>query len=178
MFSVEYELPEDVQVEVQEKRVIVRSGSNEVQREFKAKHVQIRVEGAKIIVETKSPKKSDRAIVRTIMAHIKNMVRGVKEGITYRLKAVYSHFPMSITVEGSKFSVTNFLGEKNPRTMIIPQGVTVEVKGQDIIVTGSDKEKAGLCASQIEQLCRVTDLDRRIFQDGIYIVEKDGKLIK
>ena len=62
--------------------------------------------------------------------------------------------------------------------MKMVEGVKVEVKGQDITLTGVSKERVGLCAAQIEQLCRVRGRDRRVFQDGVYIIEKDSKPLK
>ena len=53
----------------------------------------------------------------------------------------------------------------------------MKVKGQEIIVEGIDKEATGQTAANIEQATRITKWDRRVFQDGIYIVEKAGKPI-
>lgn len=175
MYSVEYEIPDDVQVEAKGREVKVTGDGKETVRLFKAKHVEIKVEEGRVVVFTKSPKKADRSDVGTVMGHIKNMIIGIEKGITYKLKAVYSHFPMTIKVEGGTMLVDNFLGEKNPRRIKLVDGVDVNVKGQDLTITGIDKEKVGLCASQIEQICRVSRVDRRVFQDGIYITEKNGK---
>ena len=51
--------------------------------------------------------------------------------------------------------------------------VEVEVKNKvDVIVTGADIEKVGQTAANIERACRIRKRDRRVFQDGIYIVAK------
>lgn len=179
MFSITYKIPEDVKVEVHGREVVVTGeGGKENRRVFKAKHVEIKKDNGTLTVFTTSRKKRDRADVGTVMGHIRNMIKGIEKGSTYRLKVVYSHFPMNVKVEGNILSVENFLGEKKPRTMRILEGVEIRIEGQDIYLSGIDKEQVGLCASQIEQLCRVSGLDRRIFQDGIYIVEKDGKPLK
>lgn len=116
--------------------------------------------------------------MRTFKAHINNMIKGVTEGFKYRLKVVYSHFPMTVKVQGDEVVIENFLGEKNPRRAKILPGVTVKVKGSEIEVEGIDKEAVGQTAANIEQATRITKWDRRVFQDGIYIVEKAGKPIK
>ena len=54
----------------------------------------------------------------------------------------------------------------------------VKVEGSEIIIESTNKELAGQAAADIEQLTRITNKDRRIFQDGIYITEKDGKKIE
>ncbi len=104
------------------------------------------------------------------------MVKGVDIGFTYRLKAVYSHFPMTIKIEGNQMSITNLFGEKVPRIAPLPwspDDVKVEVKNKvDVIVSGVDIEKVGQTAANIERACRIRKRDRRVFQDGIYIVAK------
>jgi large subunit ribosomal protein L6 len=111
-------------------------------------------------------------MVGTIIAHIRNMVKGVTEGYTYRMRVVYSHFPITVKVEGDKVLIQNFLGESVPRVAKIVGDTKIEVKGQDIILTGCDKEAVGQTCGNIEQACRISKYDRRVFQDGIYIVEK------
>jgi len=105
------------------------------------------------------------------------MIKGVTEGIIYKLKICSSHFPMNVTVSTKEVSVKNFLGEKIPRIAKIIEGVTVKIDGTDLIVEGIDKEKVAQTAANIEQVCRITDKDRRKFMDGIFITSKDGKLI-
>ncbi len=178
MYSKTYEIPGDVQVELIGKEFIVTGAGKENRRTFKAKHVEIKKENNTLMVYTDSLKKSDRADVGTVMGHITNMVIGIEKGFEYKLKVVYSHFPMTIKIENNKMSVTNFLGEKHPRVIKLVPGVDVNLNGQDITLKGHNKESVGLCASQIEQICTVTKLDRRVFQDGIYIVEKNGKPLK
>jgi large subunit ribosomal protein L6 len=177
MISKEFELPEDVQVEVQHNEVIVTFQGKENKRQFKAKHIEIKKEGNKIIVLTKSTKKKDAAIVGTVMGHITNMVLGVKNGVIYKMKVIYSHFPMTTKVENGRFIVDNFLGEKKQRILQLTSGVDIKMEGQDITLTGINKEQVSLTAGQIEQLCKVTGRDRRVFQDGIYIVEKNGRAL-
>ena len=55
--------------------------------------------------------------------------------------------------------------------------VEIKLNGDEIIVKGIDKETVGNIAGRIEQLTRITDRDRRKFQDGIFIIEKAGKEI-
>ena len=67
------------------------------------------------------------------------------------------------------------LGER-PRVAKLPWSPSeVEVKVQnktDVTVSGVDREKVGQTAANIERSCRIKKRDRRVFQDGIYIVSK------
>ncbi|AFL94818.1 50S ribosomal protein L6 [Thermococcus cleftensis] len=174
----EVEIPEGVEVTVENNVVKVRGPKGELERELRYPGVQIFTEDGKVVVFKEFPRKRDIAIARTFKAHIANMIRGVTEGFTYKLKVVYSHFPMTVKVQGDEVVIENFLGEKNPRRAKILPGVTVKVRGQEVIVEGIDKEAVGQTAANIEQATRITKWDRRVFQDGIYIVEKAGKPIK
>ncbi|WP_148882779.1 50S ribosomal protein L6 [Thermococcus aciditolerans] len=174
----EVEIPEGVEVTVEGNTVKVKGPKGELQRELKYPGVQIFTEDGKVVVFKEFPRKRDIAIARTFKAHIANMLRGVTEGFTYKLKVVYSHFPMTVKVQGDEVVIENFLGEKNPRRARILPGVTVRVSGQEVIVEGIDREAVGQTAANIEQATKITKWDRRVFQDGIYIVEKAGKPIK
>ena len=174
----EVEIPEGVEVTVENNVVKVKGPKGELERELKYPGVQIFTEDGKVVVFKEFPRKRDIAIARTFKAHIANMIKGVTEGFTYKLKVVYSHFPMTVKVQGDEVVIENFLGEKNPRRAKILPGVTVKVRGQEVIVEGIDKEAVGQTAANIEQATRITKWDRRVFQDGVYIVEKAGKPIK
>lgn len=171
-------IPEGVSVEVNGNVVKVKGPKGELERELKYPGVKIFTEDGKVVVYKEFPRRRDIAIARTFKAHINNMIRGVTEGFTYKLKAVYSHFPMTVKVQGDEVIVENFLGERSPRRAKILPGVTVKVMGSELIVEGIDKEAVGQTAANIEQATKVRGRDRRVFQDGIYIVEKAGKPIK
>jgi large subunit ribosomal protein L6 len=99
-------------------------------------------------------------------------MRGVAEGYEYRMKVVYSHFPMQLKVEGAAFVISNFLGEKNPRVAKIVGDTRVKAAGDEVVITGINKEDVGQTAANIEQVTKIKRFDPRVFQDGVYIVEK------
>ena len=48
----------------------------------------------------------------------------------------------------------------------------VSVKGEDVTITGINKEHVGQTMANIEQATKIKGRDPRIFQDGIYLVDK------
>jgi large subunit ribosomal protein L6 len=46
------------------------------------------------------------------------------------------------------------------------------VGGDEIVLKGIDRELVGTSAANIEHATRIRDRDPRVFQDGIYIVQK------
>ncbi len=170
-------IPENVQVSIEGNKVTIKCGNKELSREFKYPKITIKKENDEIVVFCEYPRRKDKAMLGTIAAHIRNMIKGVTEGFTYKLKIRYVHFPMKVYVKGDEVIIENFLGEKHPRRAKILEGVTVKVSGEDVIVSGIDKEKVGQTAANIEQATKIKNRDPRVFQDGIYIVEKAGKAI-
>jgi len=116
--------------------------------------------------------KSEKALMGTYKAHLRNMFKGVTAGYKYDMKTVFSHFPIKTSVEGDMFVIQNFLGERFPRKATILPGVKVEVKGDSVVVTGMDKETVGQTAANIERATKVKDRDIRVFQDGVYTVKR------
>ena len=170
MYSKEIILPDIISIEVDENKVKVSGSKGELKREFKlAYNVKIQKKDNNITVVSESSHRKVKALVGTIAAHIRNMIKGVTEGYIYHMKIVYSHFPMNVKVDGDKVVTQNFLGERTPRTAKIVGGTQVKIEGQDVIVTGTDIEDVGLTASSIELSCRIVGYDKRRFSDGIYI---------
>jgi large subunit ribosomal protein L6 len=173
----EVRIPEGVEVTIDGMKVKVKGPKGELERDFShARNVLIRLdedeEGEKVVVEAYFANRRVKALVGTIAAHIENMITGVTKGFRYKLKIVYSHFPVTVKVQGDKVVIENFLGEKAPRIAKILPGVTVKVQKDDVIVEGIDIEAVGQTAANIEQATKVKDKDRRVFIDGIYIYEK------
>lgn len=166
-------VPQDVNIEIEGKTVKVSGPKGELEREFKHFFdIKMEKKDDKVIVSSDSDRRKVKAMVGTIASHIKNMIIGVTGGFTYKMRVVYSHFPVTVKVEGNKVLIHNFLGEKVPRVAKIVGNTKVDVQGQDIILTGINKEDVGLTSSNIEQTCRITKYDRRVFMDGIFPVEE------
>jgi large subunit ribosomal protein L6 len=157
--------------------ITIKGAKGENKRKLFDPKVKIEKKGNSIFVYALNATKKEKKMVRTFGAHIKNMVKGANERFVYKLKVCSGHFPMTVTVTKNEFSVKNFLGESIPRIIKLKQGVDVKLEGDIVTVESTDKELAGQTAADIEQLTRITNRDRRIFQDGIWLIEKFGKLI-
>lgn len=171
-------IPEGVEIKVDGIAVSVKGEKGEVSKKLTGPNVNIEVKDSDVIFSSKKGTKREKRMIGTFKSHVKNMIQGVMKGHIYKLKICSSHFPMTVAAKDSVFEVQNFLGEKVPRKFKIRPGVDIKIEGQEITVESPDKELAGLTAAAIEQLCRITNRDRRIFQDGIYIIEKSEKEVE
>jgi len=169
------EIPTGVYVEVDGLRIKIKGPKGEVSRDFShAIGINVSVRDNKVVIEAFKANRKLKALVGTIAAHIRNMIVGVTKGYRYKLKIVYSHFPITVTVDDKNkiVRIKNFLGEKADRVAKIYGNVKVRVEGNDVIVEGVDIEELGLTAASIERATKIRDLDRRVFADGIYIYER------
>ncbi len=169
-----FEIPENVNVELTDRKVLVKGPKGQIERDFNDprynKSVSIEKDGSTITINSVSEKRKIKAMVGTVNAHINNMCKGVVEGVEYRMKIFYSHFPITVETKGGKVLIKNFLGEKSIRVANIFGKTKVDIKKDEVILTGINKEEVGLTASNIERACRLSNRDRRIFFDGIYLV--------
>ena len=172
--NMEYEItvPKDVQVEVALPMVKFSGPNGRIEKKFISKNIDIKFEGGSLILFSPNATKREKKLMNTFKAHMIHMIVGVIEGHSYKLKVCSGHFPMTVTLKGKTIEVKNYLGENKPRTINLKEGADVKVDGDEITVNSPNKEIAGQVAADIEQITRLTDRDRRIFQDGIYIVEK------
>lgn len=155
----------------------IKGPKGEVKRTLIDPSMQVSVKDNSVLINSKGATRREKAKVFSVKAHVKNMFIGVTEAHVYKLKICAGHFPMNVAFQNKVLIVKNFLGEKYPRTLEVLDSVDVKVDGTDITVSSVDVEVAGRTAASIEQLTRITNRDLRIFQDGIYIVDKRGKQI-
>jgi len=164
------ELPEGVTATFENNVLTIKGEKGEISRTFSHPKITVKLNGNNIEITSQNVRRKDKALIYTFNAHISNMIKGVTEGFEYHMKTVFSHFPIKTSVEEGFFVIQNFLGERSPRKAKILEGVTVEAKGEETIVTGIDKEKVGQTVANIERATRVKNRDIRVFQDGVYLV--------
>ncbi len=175
MLRTEIQLPESADASTDRFDLTVEGPEGSVTRRLWYPGVTVSVEDGAVLIEAESEDAQTKATVGTFQSHVENMLHGVTEGFEYRMQIHYSHFPMQVSVEDDAVVIQNFLGEKAPRRAPIRGATDVTVDGEEIVLTGPDKEAVGQTAGEIEQLTRVPDKDTRVFQDGVYIVEKPGR---
>ena len=174
----ELDLPNDVTVSLSESILTVKGPKGEVIKDIKKYKVSVKIDSKKMILESGKATKKNKKMLGTLTSQVKNMFKGVLQNHTYILKICSGHFPMNVSAANNRLSIKNFLGEKTPRILELKNGADVKVEGGLIYITSPNKEIAGQVSADIEQLTRRPGYDTRIFQDGIYLVNKDGKELK
>ena len=172
MTSTTITLPDDVSATVDHLDLTVEGPDGSVSRRLWYPDIDVSVDDGEVVIATDAEDAKTTATVGTFESHVRNMVHGVTDGWEYKMEVHYAHFPMQVDVEGDEVVIENFLGEKAARRTPIRGDTEVQIDGEEITLTGSDKEAVGQTAADIEQLTKVTDKDNRVFQDGVYIVEK------
>jgi large subunit ribosomal protein L6 len=178
--SIEYfqevEIPENVKITIENNKIIAEGPKGKTSKEIKHfelnKTIFMKIENNKFIAYSTKDKRRYRAMVGTIVAHVRNLIDGVTRGFCYKMKIVYSHFPIKVEIKENKVYIYNFLGERTARIAEIVGNVKVEIKENYLYVKGINVEEVGQTCNNIEQAVRITSWDRRIFQDGIFLVEK------
>jgi large subunit ribosomal protein L6 len=170
------EIPNDVQAELQNFKVTIKGPKGSLEKDFYSslfkKDIAMQKNENKIMISTKSKRRKVKAMIGTMDSIINNMIAGVKEAYTAKLKIVYMHFPFTVKVNGKEVLVNNFLGEKTARKTRVLGDCKVEIQGDEITVTGISKEDVGQTAAKLEHATWIKKRDRRVFQDGMFITKK------
>ncbi|KAL9973543.1 hypothetical protein ACROYT_G020013 [Oculina patagonica] len=171
------EIPENVTIKLRGREVTIKGPRGTLVRNFNHLKLELVLVGKKKLrVDVWFAKRKELACVKTICTHIENMIKGVIYGFRYKMKAVYAHFPINITVsEGNTLvEIRNFLGEKYIRRVRMRPGVTCtnSTVKDEIILEGNDIELVSNSAALIKQSATVKNKDIRMFLDGIYVSDK------
>ena len=173
----EIEIPAGVEAEINETILKVSGPEGESEKKFSIDNLEFKKENNKIIIGNKKATKKEKKLMNTIASHIKNMIKGVQEKFEYQLKICFSHFPITVEIKDKEAIIKNFLGEKIPRKTKILEGVEVEIDKDIIKIISVNKELAGQVAANFEIATKIRNRDKRVFQDGIFIINKAGKEI-
>ena len=174
VLMVDLEVPSDALVKIEDSRVTVTGPKGSLNRVMAYPGIKIEAKEGRVVISSKDKKRTVKAVIGTFSAHIKNMINGVTKGFTYRLKVVYAHFPLTVKPAGDVVAIDNFLGEKTPRKSSVVGSSSVSVKGDIVTVSGINLEDVSQTAANIELATKISGRDRRVFQDGVYIISKEG----
>lgn len=169
------EVAEGIKMSLQYSTVIVEGPLGRLSKDFSHTGLKLVLENNVLKILSVNKGKRFKAMVGTVTKLVRNMMEGVLHGYEAKLKIVYSHFPVTVKYNKSTgtVSIHNFLGEKSPRFFKVPfPNVDIHVSGQDITVTGLDRNEIAQVAAMFESATRIRNKDPRVYIDGIYVVEK------
>jgi large subunit ribosomal protein L6 len=141
-------IPEKVTVEVADSVVRVKGPKGELEQRF-LPVVEVKVEGANVVVERKGETKPHRAahgLTRTLVA---NMVEGVSKG--FRKSLEIQGVGYRAAKAGNNLNLT--LGYSHPVSYPAPEGIAFALEGTTKIhIEGIDKQRVGQVAAEIRDL--------------------------
>jgi large subunit ribosomal protein L9e len=176
----ELDIPEGITVAIKSRLITVKGPRGTLTKNVRHVDMDIRLLKGKTNKVTLAVWQGGRkhvACLRTIKSLITNMITGVTKGFSYKMRAVYAHFPINCIIqeEGRAVEIRNFLGEKTVRHVKMLEGVTIEeskAQKDELLLIGNDIENVSQSAASIQGICRVRNKDIRKFLDGIYVSEK------
>ena len=172
----EVTIPENVKI-IQEGNIIIVEGKNgKIKKDFTKIPIKLVFEENKIMIHPPGQRRKDLALINTVKSIISSMIKGVETGFTYKLKIIFSHFPISVKVKDKKVIVENYFGERSSRISKIVGDTKVEISGEDVIVKGPSLEDVSQTATNIESSTKIKNKDQRVFLDGVYVYAKQDGL--
>lgn len=171
MVNMIVETPAGVQVEIKGNEIVVKGSLGSNTRKFNDALLKLTKDGNKVNIE---PAGKDALAKKSMMAErafakeLNNDIAGVQKHFEKNMQTVFAHFPITVEVKGDTVLIKNLIGERAPRTSKIVGTTKVEVKGQNIRVYGTSLDDVSQTAANMRIACKIPKKDSRIFQDGIY----------
>ncbi|GJJ07435.1 hypothetical protein Clacol_001637 [Clathrus columnatus] len=183
----ELTIPEGVNLSIKSRVIEVEGPRGRLTKNVRHVNMDIQIVKSKsntVILSVWQGSRKHVACLRTIKSMIQNMITGVTKGFSYKMRAVYAHFPINCIIQesGKALEIRNFLGEK-VRTSFLKglqfvmtrliqivrhvnmlDGVVVsESKAQkdELILEGNDIDNVSQSAASIQGACRVRNKDIR-----------------
>jgi large subunit ribosomal protein L6 len=164
-------IPEGVKVSTSGDMVLTSGKLGSNSRRFNMAYIDVKVNGSAIEIQTTDSKKLAKAalkIAKAFASELRNDMEGVQEGFTIKMSVVFSHFPLTLEASGDKVIIKNMVGERHPRYSGIVGKTKVEIKGNDVTISGTSKDDVSQTAANLRKASKIRKKDERIFQDGVY----------
>ena len=139
-------VPAGVTVTINGNVVEVKGAKGTLTQEFHPE-IMIAMEGNVINVTRPSDNKNHRALHGLTRTLINNMIIGVTEG--YKKELEINGIGYRADVKNNVLTMK--IGFSHDVVMDAPEGVTVEVNGNKVTVSGADKQKVGQFAAEIRE---------------------------
>ena len=139
-------IPAGVEVKLDGSTVTVKGPKATLTREVHP-NMTVKIEGDEIIVERPDDQKQNRALHGLTRSLIANMVEGSNTGFSKVLEV--NGVGYRAAVQGKTLVLT--VGYSHPVEMEIPEGLSAEVNGNKITISGADKQKVGQFAAEVRE---------------------------
>ena len=137
-------LPAGVEASLKDNKITVKGPKGALERILESS-ISVSIDGTIINVSRPNDLKRNKALHGLTRTLINNMVVGVSTG--YKKTLEINGVGYRAAKSGNKLTLN--LGYSHPVEMQDPDGITSEVEGNKIIISGIDKEKVGQFAADI-----------------------------
>ncbi len=142
-------IPDGVKVNLSGNTVSVEGPKGKLSMEIHP-DMKVEVDDKEKVIRVSRPteRSHHKALHGTTAALIRNMVKGVSEGFTKVLELHGLGYRASM--KGNALELN--LGKSHPDIYPVPEGIKIEVKGNEIHISGIDKQRVGQVAAEIRHL--------------------------
>lgn len=140
-------LPPEVKVKIEEGKVLVSGPKGNLEL-FLAPKMRVKQSDEELLVECGDKSQKGRSLHGATRALVANMVKGVSEG--FRKELELSGVGYRAQLEAGDLNLA--IGFSHPVKFKPPEGITMAVKENKIIIEGADKQLVGEVASKIRIL--------------------------
>ena len=174
--AFEVDIPSGVTAAFGDNMLSIQGKLGTIKKDITKLPVDIMIKGNRVVIRPYGSRKKDRAISNTCKSLITNMIKGVENGYTYKLKIVYAHFPISVKVKDREVHVDNFFGERSSRvSQIVGELTKVSVSGEDVIVQGPSLENVSQTAEISNLLLRLSKKIKGYFWTDFTFIRAETK---
>ena len=165
------EIPKGTTVELSGNEMVVKGAKGELTMNVHSA-VKVVVGDDGVQVDKAHNAAIAKAMWGTTVRLIENMITGVSKGFEKKLELEGVGFRMAL--KGKQVDLA--LGFSHPVLVDIPEGLEVVIDGQNMTISGIDKQKVGQFAANIRALKPVEPYKGKGFKyEGEYVQRKEGK---
>lgn len=138
------QIPEGVEVKLDNDFVIVKGSKGELKNEIRSE-IKVEIKDKEIKLKPVKFHKGTQALWGTYRSHIANMIEGVTKGFEKKLEIQGVGYRANL--EGKDLVLS--LGFSHPIKMKAPEGIEFKVEKNAITISGIDKQLVGQVAAEI-----------------------------